>query len=332
MKKFFAVFLALLLALSLVACGNTGEDAGADATTTSTSASTTTTTGASFVKPTDYAAVLQLSINPQFRLYLNAAGTVLAVEYANADAASLQADIAVANTGYEAAIATIVTVANDNDFVQTNAVIRVELLEKKDGAADDLLTKAEQSITNLSVTLNLTVTVETEDKTASTTSTTTTTTKATTTTTTTAKPTTTTTTAAANKNPQTDLEFDLEYIGNFIDNESVLDASALLFESVEGGFCVVTSRMFEAEQSDPAQTPFEYYGKQWYSIGGGLDPHYYELTATEIIVKGSLWGEDPDTVNIRLVLQADGTLKVTEVCSDLAERFPVGTVMKIYFR
>ena len=184
------------------------------------------------------------------------------------------------------------------------------------------------------VTSVVSTTTTTAATTTTTTATTTTTTTATTTTTTTAKSTTTTTTtkAAANKNPQTDLEYSLEYIGNFIDNGSVLDASALQFEQGDELIAVVTSRMFEAEKTDPDQVPFEYFGKQWYSVGGGLSPHYYELTSTEIIVKGCLWGEDPDAVNIRLVLQENGTLKVTEVSAEFAARFPVGTEMKIYFR
>ncbi|MBQ2940264.1 MAG: hypothetical protein IJE00_07850 [Clostridia bacterium] len=330
MKKILAFLLAMILMFALVACGNSGNGDQTGGTTTT-----------AFVKPENYAAVLQLTVNPQFRLYLDAAGVVLAVEYANADALSLKNEMTVVSAGYEAAITTILTTANDEGMVKTDAVVQLELIEKKDNAPADLLDKSETAVKNLSVTLNLSLTVQViaqpastaSSTTTTTTGTTTTTTAATTTTTTTTtKATTTTTAAPANKNPKTDLEFDLEYIGNFIDQGSMLDASALQFESVEGGVCVVTARMFEAERSDPNQVPFEYYGKQWYSVGGGLDPHYYELTATEIIVKGSLWGDNPDAVNIRLVLQADGTLKVTEVCSDLMERFPVGTVMKIYFR
>ncbi|MBQ8338730.1 MAG: hypothetical protein IJY33_06270, partial [Oscillospiraceae bacterium] len=75
MKKLLAVILALLLLLGLTACGK-DADTGADA-------------DADFEKPEDYASVILVTINPQFRLYLDAEGTVLAVEPANDDAKSI---------------------------------------------------------------------------------------------------------------------------------------------------------------------------------------------------------------------------------------------------
>lgn len=307
MKKILAFLLAMILMFALVACGNseTGDQTGGTTTTT-------------FVKPENYAAVLQLTVNPQFRLYVDAAGVVLAVEYANADALSLKNEMTVVSAGYEAAITTILTTANDAGMVKTDAVVQLELIEKKDNAPADLLDKSETAVKNLSVSLNLSLTVQVIAQPASTAS-------ATSTTTTTA------TTAPANKNPKTDLEYSLEYIGNFQEQGSSMVAGALQFETGEP-VVVVTDRYFSAEKTDPDQAYLDINGKRWYSEGGGQTPYHYELTDTEILVKNSYYEALGDNVSIRLVLQADGTLKVTEVAGSMAAMYPVGTVMKIYFR
>ena len=329
MKKILAFLLAMILMFALVACGNSGNGDQTGGTTTT-----------AFVKPENYAAVLQLTVNPQFRLYLDAAGVVLAVEYANADALSLKNEMTVVSTGYEAAITTILTTVNDEGMVKTDAVVQLELIEKKDNAPADLLDKSETAVKNLSVTLNLSLTVQVIAQPASTASSTTTTTTGTTTTTTattttttttTTKATTTTTAAPANKNPKTDLEYSLEYIGNFQVQGSSMVAGALQFETGEP-VVVVTDRYFSAEKTDPDQVYLEVDGKKWYSEGGGQTPYHYELTDTEILVKNSYYEALGNNVSIRLVLQADGTLKVTEVSGSMAAMYPVGTVMKIYFR
>lgn len=315
MKKILAFLLAMILMFALVACGNseTGDQTGGTTTTT-------------FVKPENYAAVLQLTVNPQFRLYVDAAGVVLAVEYANADALSLKNEMTVVSAGYEAAITTILTTANDAGMVKTDAVVQLELIEKKDNAPADLLDKSETAVKNLSVSLNLSLTVQVIAQPASTASAT-----STTTTTATTATTTTTTTAPANKNPKTDLEYSLEYIGNFREQGSSMVAGALQFETGEP-VVVVTDRYFSAEKTDPDQAYLDINGKRWYSEGGGQTPYHYELTDTEILVKNSYYEALGDNVSIRLVLQADGTLKVTEVAGSMAAMYPVGTVLKIYFR
>lgn len=328
MKKFLALLLAFLLLLTLVACGEK-EDQNGDVTTTSTTSTTgSTTTNGQQSKPESYAGYLRIVINPEFEVYFDANKTVIGVVCLNADALSVADGLSLIGKSCVQALETILNAAEQKGFDIVGASVAIEGgADNKGGLAfyDDIKSEIKA----------LTFTLDVSSPTLGGSSTTTTaSTTATTKTTTTAKSTTTTTTtkAAANKNPQTDLEYYLEYIGNFIDNGSVLDASALQFEQGDELIAVVTSRMFEAEKTDPEQVPFEYFGKQWYSVGGGQSPHYYELTSTEIIVKGCLWGEDPDAVNIRLVLQENGTLKVTEVSAEFAARFPVGTEMKIYFR
>lgn len=121
-------------------------------------------------------------------------------------------------------------------------------------------------------------------------------------------------------NPKTDLNTTKEYIGNLSVSGDMLIGGALQFD---GEACVVTDRYFNSVQNDPSQTPIVFEGKNYYSEGGGQNPHYFELTDTEIIVKGSFWGENADAVTIKLVLQSDGTLKVTYSTNSL---FPVGAI------
>ena len=85
MKKFISLILVLVLVFTLSACNskNTASD-----TDTSTPISSET-----FVKPENYASVLLVSINPQFKLYLDENNNVLAVEPINEDAKSFSKSI-----------------------------------------------------------------------------------------------------------------------------------------------------------------------------------------------------------------------------------------------
>jgi len=121
-------------------------------------------------------------------------------------------------------------------------------------------------------------------------------------------------------NPKTDLDTSKEYVGNLKVSGDMLIGGALQFDSEA---CVVVDRYFNSVQTDPNQTPIVFEGKNYYSEGGGPNPHYFELTDTEIIVKGSFWEGDPDAITIKLVLQGDGTLKVTYSTNSL---FPVGCI------
>ncbi len=121
-------------------------------------------------------------------------------------------------------------------------------------------------------------------------------------------------------NPKTDLNTAKEYVGNLKVSGDMLIGGALQFD---GEACVVIDRYFNSVQTDPNQSPIVFEGKNYYSEGGGPNPHYFELTDTEIIVKGSFWEGDPDAITIKLILQGDGTLKVTYSTNSL---FPVGCI------
>ena len=137
MKKIISFALVLCFALALVSCGISNS---------SSLEADTKDSAESFVKPEQYASVLQITINPQFRLYLDENGKVLAVEAVNKDAESIKDSITFENQSFETVIETIVTIANKNGFVKTDATINFEIVESKetDKAQTDILSKAEK--------------------------------------------------------------------------------------------------------------------------------------------------------------------------------------------
>lgn len=121
-------------------------------------------------------------------------------------------------------------------------------------------------------------------------------------------------------NPKTNLSTD-EYVGNLNVSGDMLIGAALQFD---GEACVVIERYFNSVQTDPDQIPIVFEGKNYYSEGGGLNPHYYELTDTEILVKGGFWEDASDAVTIKLILQSNGMLKVTHSTN---AQLPVDTIL-----
>ena len=108
MRKILALFLGLLLVFSFAACG-----------------------GDTFTAPDDYASVVLVTINPQFKLYLDVEGNVLAVEPVNDDAKGIIENID--TTGkIEAVVEKIVTVSKDNGFIKENATVDFKITEVKD--------------------------------------------------------------------------------------------------------------------------------------------------------------------------------------------------------
>ena len=136
MKRFFALFLTIVLALSLCACG---KDASSDS-------ETTLPKEADFTPPEDYATVILISINPQFRLYLDTAGAVLAVEPVNDDAKAIADQVASTGT-LEAVVEKIATAAKDGGFVTGTATVDIQVTEVKAEIVNPeaLLEKAESA-------------------------------------------------------------------------------------------------------------------------------------------------------------------------------------------
>ena len=142
MKKLISIALALCFVLALVSCGKKDTSSLEIGSGESTEA---------FVKPEQYASVLLITINPQFKLYLDENENVLAIEAVNKDAESIKDSITVENQSLEAAIEAIVTIANKNGFVKADATISFALVESKetDDVKADILAKVEKRQTIL---------------------------------------------------------------------------------------------------------------------------------------------------------------------------------------
>lgn len=162
MKKIagsFLLILSLLLAL-----------AGCDVTDAVPTESTPESSGTEdqqeqFVKPENYAMVVTVTINPQMRLYLNNEGKVLAVEAINQDAAALCENLSLVDESYESVVETIVTKAEEQGYVQKDAVIHVEVTETKEESLDttDVLDKITETVNQTATKLEVQVEVQVSD-------------------------------------------------------------------------------------------------------------------------------------------------------------------------
>ncbi len=170
-KKALSLLLVMSMLLTFVGCSKGGETP----TTASTEPSSGVETEPSgvtdqadvFVKPENYATVIMVTINPQFRLYLDADGIVLAVEAVNKDAVEIKESISFENDSYETVVEKIVTKSEEKGYIKSDAVISVEITEAKDPAVNtvDILDKITITVNQTASNLELTVEIKTEDNT-----------------------------------------------------------------------------------------------------------------------------------------------------------------------
>ena len=134
MKKIIALMLVVVFVFTLCACNSKNTVSETD---TSTPISSET-----FVKPENYTSVLLVSINPQFKLYLDENNMVLEVEPVNDDAKSFCESIDFKNQTVETVVGNIVEKANEKGFIKANVTVDFEITEQKDGFNNsDILTK-----------------------------------------------------------------------------------------------------------------------------------------------------------------------------------------------
>ncbi len=165
MKRIPALMLALILLFTLAACGGT-ENPPTDTGAAGTGENQTE----QFVKPENYASVLLVTINPQLRLYLDANGTVLAVEAVNEDAVEIAENISFSNQSVDSVVEKIVTAANEKGLIkEENATIHLSVTETTSQQASpaEILNKAQSGATRATASISIPVSVQTEDKTAS---------------------------------------------------------------------------------------------------------------------------------------------------------------------
>ncbi|MBQ2746507.1 MAG: hypothetical protein IJF35_02175 [Clostridia bacterium] len=151
MKKILSLLLAIFLLLPLCSCGKTPaqNDIGKGG----------------FVKPDSYASVITVTINPQFRLYLDKDAKVLAVEAINSDAETVIESLELKNVSFETAIEKIVTTANDKGYIKADAQISFKVTETKidEINADEILSTAKTVTNATAAKINITVAVNIDE-------------------------------------------------------------------------------------------------------------------------------------------------------------------------
>lgn len=133
--------MAVSLLFSLAACkSNEGP---------SNDNSTSTTDPVAFTAPENYATVLLVTINPEFKLYLDEKGAVLAVEPVNSDAKSIVNDIENSKGDLETVIQAIVAAADKGGFVKENATVNFQVTMVKDDTinTDEILNTVKETAT-----------------------------------------------------------------------------------------------------------------------------------------------------------------------------------------
>lgn len=141
MKKLLALLMAVSLVLSLAACQSkkqAEDQPQSDVSSTETVA---------FTIPENYASVLLVTINPEFKLYLDEQGAVLAVVPINDDAKSITSDIESLTGDLETVIHSIVEAADKGGFVKENATVDFQITVIKDETVnvDGILNTAKES-------------------------------------------------------------------------------------------------------------------------------------------------------------------------------------------
>jgi len=163
MKKLLCLALTLLLVITCIAgCKKKPEDI---------SSAPAVSYSDEFVKPQNYASVVLVTINPQFKLYLDAEGVVLAVEPVNKDAKSIEKKISFKNQKVEAVVNNLIVAANDGGFVKEDAKIDVKITEVVDTKIDTtqiidkITTSTNDKIKELDIKVKLTVALDVKTET-----------------------------------------------------------------------------------------------------------------------------------------------------------------------
>lgn len=131
-----AALLAGVSLLLMTGCGNKAQDAAGTETRAETTAATaeqatteqaTTQTAQTDPETLDYAYRLHISINPEFKMYLNGAAKVMAVDCLNQDAENLFSETDLTGMGLEEAMPVIVQQAVAKDYLTDGKMITIDI-------------------------------------------------------------------------------------------------------------------------------------------------------------------------------------------------------------
>ncbi len=157
MKKILALLMAITLIFAFSACGKNNSSDNLSSTVA----------GTEFQKPEGYAAVLLVTINPKFELYLDAKNEVMAINAVNDDAKSFKDEIDLSAPALDAVIDEILSAANKKGFVNADKPeISFEVSEVKVAgiSESDILSKATSAANKAADALKLGVTVNTSSQ------------------------------------------------------------------------------------------------------------------------------------------------------------------------
>ena len=177
MKRILSLVLAMFLIFTLVACGkkenkpeskvnsSSEEKIKTESNDTVTSNSSETTSN-EFVEPKDYAVILQLSINPQFKIYLDKNFNVLGVKALNDDAVEVLKNCNnIVDFTFEKVIDMIISAGKDKGYVKRNSPVNIEVfyLDKKTANAEEINIRMKTLTTDMSQKYGAIVKFKTED-------------------------------------------------------------------------------------------------------------------------------------------------------------------------
>jgi len=89
-------------------------------------------------QPIPSAALVEISINPEFAIHLDEQGNVLNVEYINADAASVCSGIAYAGVPFDEYLTTVLEACIQQGYLKDNAEVSVNVLASDTPLSDSL--------------------------------------------------------------------------------------------------------------------------------------------------------------------------------------------------
>lgn len=307
MKKILAILLVLIMLLAVTACKKEVNDS--DAPSSSVPASSEPVSSepeAEFTKPEGYVTVLLVTINPQFKLYLDAESKVLAAEPVNDDAKSFAKDISLEDASLETVIKEIITVSNEKGFVKEDATVKFEIVEKTADKTNETeileaaKTTAEQTAEEEEITVKVEYTAQ--------------------------EPATPTYTPLSSKSGG----WTCRYVCQAEVGELLLDATLIIKAPAGTDFEDLTlyvggSRLPEPEEPfDPAEA-IEFNGKLYLPAmgSGGAPLGTVSEDGTTVVITS------PEGTKLTLMRTGENTMKVTESPDDFTDlrKIAVGTVL-----
>ncbi len=159
MKKFLSLMLVLVFLFTLSACSKkeTSSDvdvcSSSDVELNSSSEADSSTDLIGDTEPEDYAVALQLSINPQFKIYLDKNCKVLSVRALNDDAIAVLSNFRFyGDESFETIIDTLISKGKEKGYVKRNSPVNIEVfyMNKKAVNVEEMNNRLDNLIKDMS--------------------------------------------------------------------------------------------------------------------------------------------------------------------------------------